>query len=116
MPLDPALADSLCPAPLRGDVRVPPPGPESAALLARLIAVEAPAAHNLGRGDRPPVWMRAEGALVWDADDNRYVDFSAGFGAAAVGHAHPRVVAAVAAQAARLGHGFGDVHPHDLRV
>ncbi len=116
MPLDPALADTLCPASMRGAVRVPPPGPASLALLARLEAAEAPAAHALGRGDRPPVWTRAEGALVWDADDNRYLDFSAGFGAAAVGHAHPRVVAAVTAQAARLAHGFGDMHPHDVRV
>jgi len=116
MPLDSTLADALCPAPLRGEVRTPPPGPASAALLARLAVVEAPAAHDLGRGGRPPVWTRAEGALVWDADDNRYVDFSAGFGAAAVGHAHPRVVAAAQAQAARLAHGFGDVHPHEARV
>ena len=116
MPLDPRTDDALCPAPLRGDVRVPPPGPASAALTARLAAAEAPAAHDLGRGTRPPVWTRAEGALVWDADDNRYVDFSAGFGAAAVGHAHPKVVAAVQAQAARLAHGFGDVHPHEVRI
>jgi 4-aminobutyrate aminotransferase-like enzyme len=116
MALDPALADSLCPADLRGAVTVPPPGPASQALLARMAAAEAPAAHNLGRGERPPVWTRAAGALVWDADGNRYVDFVAGFGAAAVGHAHPRVVAAVQAQAAALAHGFGDVHPHARRV
>jgi 4-aminobutyrate aminotransferase-like enzyme len=116
MPLDPALADTLCPAPLRGLVRVPPPGPASQALLARMAAAEAPAAHDLGRGGHPPVWTRAEGALVGDADGNRYLDFCAGFGAAAVGHAHPRVVAAVQAQAARLAHGFGDVHPHEARV
>ena len=116
MPLDPTLADTLCPEPLRGAVRVPPPGPASLALLERLLAAEAPAAHDLGRGARPPVWTRATGSLVWDADDNRYLDFSSGFGAAAIGHAHPRVAAAVAAQAARLAHGFGDVHPHDVRV
>jgi 4-aminobutyrate aminotransferase-like enzyme len=116
MPLDPDLADTLCPAALRGDIRVRPPGPASAVLLERLARAEAPAAHDLGRGGRPPVWTRAEGALVWDADDNRYLDFSAGFGAAAVGHAHPKVVAAVTAQASRLAHGFGDVHPHEIRV
>jgi len=116
MRLDPTLADTLCPADLRGLIRVPPPGPASAALLSRLQASEAPAAHNLGRGDRPPVWTRAHGALVEDADGNRYVDFSAGFGAAAVGHAHPKVVAAIRAAADTLVHGFGDVHPHEARV
>jgi 4-aminobutyrate aminotransferase-like enzyme len=108
--------DELCPEDLRGRVTTPPPGPASVALLTRLAAAEAPAAHALGRGDRPPVWQRALGSLVWDVDGNRYLDFASGFGAAAVGHAHPRVTAAVQAQAARLPHGFGDAHPHELRV
>ena len=108
--------DALCPENLRGLVTVPPPGPASVDLLERLRASEAPAAHALGRGDAPPVWMSAQGSLVWDADGNRYLDFSAGFGAAALGHAHPRVVAAAKDQADRLVHGFGDVHPHAPRV
>ncbi len=116
MPLDPRLADTLCPAALRGHVVVPPPGSASAVLLERMRAAEAPAAHNLGRGDRPPVWARASGALVTDVDGNRYLDFSAGFGAAAVGHGHPRVVAAIHAAADTLVHGFCDVHPHVARA
>ncbi len=119
MALTTAMADTLCPAALRGEIVVPPPGPRSTALAARMAAAEAPAAHALGRDDgapAPPVWERASGALVWDADGNRYLDLAAGFGAAAVGHQHPRVVAAAQAQAARLTHGFGDVHPHGLRI
>src|SRR6185295_4491975 len=73
-------------------------------------------AHALGRGDLPPVWASAQGSLVWDVDGNRYLDLSAGFGASAVGHAHPRVVAAATDQAGRLVHGFGDVHPHAPRI
>jgi 4-aminobutyrate aminotransferase-like enzyme len=53
---------------------------------------------------------------VWDSEGRRYLDFVAGFGVAALGHAHPRVVAAVARQARRLIHGYGDVHPHELRA
>jgi 4-aminobutyrate aminotransferase-like enzyme len=116
MPLPSPLADQLCPLAMRGEVRTPPPGPASSALLATMLAAEAPAAHALLRGDRPPVWSRATGSLVWDADDNRYVDFASGFGAAAIGHAHPRVVLAVREQAGRLVHGFGDVHPHETRI
>ena len=41
---------------------------------------------------------------------------TAGFGVASVGHAHPRVVAAVAKQAERLLHGLGDVHPSSAKV
>ncbi|NDF88495.1 MAG: aminotransferase class III-fold pyridoxal phosphate-dependent enzyme [Actinobacteria bacterium] len=32
---------------------------------------------------------------VWDVDDNRYIDFHAGYGANIVGHANPAIVAAV---------------------
>ena len=116
MPDATAPHDALCPEPLRGLVTHEPPGPASRALLERLRAAEAPAAHGLGRGDLPPVWSSAQGALVRDVDGNRYVDFCAGFGALALGHAHPRVVAAATDQAGRLVHGFGDVHPHAPRV
>ncbi len=116
MILDSTIAESLCPAPLRGHVVFPPPGPAGAAALDRMLRAEAPAAHALARGDRPPVWERAEGALVWDVDGNRYLDLAGGFGVAAVGHQHPRVVEAVRAQAGRLAHGFGDIHPHRARI
>jgi 4-aminobutyrate aminotransferase-like enzyme len=53
---------------------------------------------------------------VRDVDGNRFVDLTSGFGVAAVGHRHPRVVAAVRRQAGRLLHGLGDVHAHPLRV
>ena len=43
-----------------------------------------------------PVWVSAgKGGHVWDVDDNKYVDFHAGYGANVVGHANPAVVAAV---------------------
>ncbi|HEV7516438.1 MAG TPA: aspartate aminotransferase family protein, partial [Thermoanaerobaculia bacterium] len=41
---------------------------------------------------------------------------TSGFGVAAVGHRHPRVVAALAEQSGRLLHGLGDVHAHPGRV
>jgi 4-aminobutyrate aminotransferase/(S)-3-amino-2-methylpropionate transaminase len=64
----------------------------------------------------PIAWARAAGANVWDADGNRFVDLGAGFGVANVGHAHPRVVEAVCAQARELLHGMGDVHPPAPKV
>ncbi|SDC68322.1 acetylornithine transaminase [Actinokineospora iranica] len=48
--------------------------------------------------------VRGEGAHVWDADGNRYLDLVAGIATNALGHAHPAVVAAVTAQVATLGH------------
>jgi 4-aminobutyrate aminotransferase/(S)-3-amino-2-methylpropionate transaminase len=91
------------------------PGPRSRELALRLASVES---RNVTCAlPTPPIfWERASGCNVWDVDGTRYVDLSAGFGVANVGHAHPRVVAAVQAQAARLLHALGDVHPADVKV
>lgn len=51
-----------------------------------------------------------------DVDGNRYLDLTSGFGVAAVGHRHPRVVAAVRRQSGELLHGLGDVQAHPQRV
>jgi 4-aminobutyrate aminotransferase-like enzyme len=63
-----------------------------------------------------PQWAEARGSNVLDVDGNRYLDFTSGFGAAAVGHRHPRVVAAIRRQSGRLIHGLGDAHGHPVRV
>ncbi|MFJ9827919.1 acetylornithine transaminase [Streptomyces sp. NPDC101160] len=48
--------------------------------------------------------VRGEGARVWDADGNEYLDFVGGIAVNALGHAHPAVVDAVSRQIASLGH------------
>ncbi|MEI9851422.1 MAG: aminotransferase class III-fold pyridoxal phosphate-dependent enzyme [Sphingomonas sp.] len=45
---------------------------------------------------------RARNAEVWDVEGRRYVDFAAGIAVLNVGHRHPRVMAAVAAQLERF--------------
>ena len=50
------------------------------------------------------VLVRGEGARVWDADGNEYLDLLAGIAVNALGHAHPAVVEAVAEQLSTLGH------------
>ena len=53
----------------------------------------------------PPVALvRGQGARVWDADGVEYVDMMAGIAVNALGHAHPAIIEAVAAQLATLGH------------
>ena len=43
-----------------------------------------------------PIFIeRGQGAYVYDADDNRYIDTSVGFGLHMLGHAHPEVAAAI---------------------
>lgn len=105
----------------RGDlppeIVTPPPGPRSRELSARLAAHEAPTVNTLGPRDEPAiVWRAALGANVLDVDGNRYVDLTAGFGVAALGHRHPAIVAAVTAQGGELLHGLGDVAAHPPRI
>lgn len=53
---------------------------------------------------QPVVFVRGEGARLWDAEGKEYLDFLAGIAVCGVGHAHPRVAQAIAEQAATLTH------------
>ena len=61
------------------------------------------------RSGIPPVWARytdliverASGSWIETVDGERYLDYTCGIGVTNTGHAHPRVVAAIAEQAAR---------------
>jgi glutamate-1-semialdehyde 2,1-aminomutase len=71
--------------------------PRSAALWERAQRAMPGGVTSSWSSTRPiPVWIdRGEGALVWDADGNEYVDYHAGYGVNVVGHANPHVVEAV---------------------
>ena len=88
----------------------PVPGPRSRALLELVAAYESRGVTYIG-DDYPIAWESAHGSTVTDADGNRYLDLTAAFGVAAVGHSNAAVAAAIAEQAAHLPHGMGDVHP-----
>ena len=104
----------------RGDllpkILTPPPGPRAQQLSRSLARWEAPGVNTLLAGAPNVLWQEAKGANVLDVDGNRFLDLTSGFGVAAVGHRHPRVVAAVRRQSGRLLHGLGDVQAHPLRV
>jgi len=64
-----------------------------------------------------PIWAaRASGALLWDADGRRYLDFTGGIGTLNAGHAHPKVVSAIAEQAAALTHACFQVTAYEPYV
>jgi acetylornithine/N-succinyldiaminopimelate aminotransferase len=53
----------------------------------------------------PPVtFVRGEGTLLFDDRGRRYLDFICGLAVTSLGHAHPAVAEAIAAQAATLSH------------
>ena len=51
-----------------------------------------------------PTFVRAEGSWMFDDADNRYLDLSAGLVAVNMGHSHPKIVKAIADQAARVAY------------
>ena len=78
----------------------------SAALHARAQTllpggVDSPVRAFLAVGGAPPFVERGEGAYLWDADGNRYIDYFGSWGPMILGHAFPPVVAAIQSAAAR---------------
>src|SRR3981081_876446 len=57
---------------------------------------------NYGRYD--VVLARGKGSRVWDENGKRYLDFGAGIAVSTLGHAHPRIIDALASQANQLIH------------
>ena len=57
-------------------------------------------------GGDPPFIVRGQGSHLWDADENRYIDYVGSWGPLILGHAAPAVTEAVAA-AAKNGTSFG---------
>lgn len=53
---------------------------------------------------KPVEFVRGEGMKLYDDEGNEYLDFLSGIGVVAVGHSHPKVVAAIQEQAAKLLH------------
>ena len=73
------------------------------------------------RGGVPPVWARytdllvhhGEGSWLVTPDGRRYLDYTCGIAVTNTGHAHPRVVSAIAEQAARVIHAQQNIVYHD---
>ncbi len=79
------------------------PGPQAEAVIERDRKVLSPSYTR----SYPLVASRGEGAIIEDVDGNRFLDFNAGIAVCSTGHCHPKVVAAIEAQSARLIHMSG---------
>jgi 4-aminobutyrate aminotransferase / (S)-3-amino-2-methylpropionate transaminase / 5-aminovalerate transaminase len=94
------------------ELRTEIPGPRSREITDRKERVVAdPLGLYL-----PVVIAEGRGAIVTDVDGNSFVDFTGGVGCLAVGHAHPRLVAAVQEQAARFFHTDFTIVPYEIYV
>jgi len=64
----------------------------------------------------PPTFIdRAKGAKIWDVDGNEYVDYVGSWGPMILGHAHPKIVAALK-KAASKGTSFGAPTPLEMEL
>ena len=59
---------------------------------------------------------RAQGARVWDVDDNSYLDYHAAYGPTVLGHNDPRVAKAVVDTLDQEGVLFGTPHPKEVAL
>lgn len=66
-------------------------------------------------GGSPPFICRGEGAFLFDADQNRYLDYIGSWGPMILGHAHPEVVETIARTAA-AGTSFGAPCPQEIEL
>ena len=77
--------------------------------------VNSPVRAFRGVGGQPFFVDRAKGARVWDVDGNEMIDYVGTWGPAILGHAHPRIIAAVQ-QAAERGTSFGIPNPLEVTM
>jgi glutamate-1-semialdehyde 2,1-aminomutase len=77
--------------------------------------VNSPVRAFNGVGGEPVFFERAEGACLYDTRGRSYIDYVGSWGPMIAGHAHPRVVAAVQAAAAK-GLSFGAPCPAEVEM
>jgi 4-aminobutyrate aminotransferase-like enzyme len=92
------------------DIQTEIPGKRSLELAKELQNFECQNITYLD-AEFPIFWERASATNVWDVDGNRYLDLTAAFGVAGLGHGNSAVLKAMHDQADKLLHGMGDVHP-----
>jgi len=114
------MTDTLTPASVSSAYTVPQerkivtaiPGPKSAELHARRLAVV-----STGVSSMLPVYIKkANGAIVVDVDDNQFIDLGAGIGVTTIGHTESSVVAAAVSQAEEFIHTLFTVTPYEEYV
>ena len=95
-------------------------GEKSRALQRRAEAaipggVNSPVRGFRAVGGEPAFIVKGEGARIWDADGNQYIDYVGSWGPLILGHAAPEVVEAVIS-AARNGTSFGASTPSEVEL
>jgi glutamate-1-semialdehyde 2,1-aminomutase len=96
------------------------PRSESQRLFAEAVGllpggVDSPVRAFGAVGGEPVFFERGQGARVWDADGNEYIDWMCSWGPLILGHADPRVVAAIT-EAVAQGASFGAPNRREVEL
>ncbi len=94
------------------DIKTPPPGPKSKAIIEKDRKYVSHAYDRLFQF----TMMKGSGAAIMDADGNVFLDFSAGISVLNAGWGNPRVVQAIKDQADRLVHSLANDAYYDLEA
>jgi 4-aminobutyrate aminotransferase len=84
-------------------IKGPLPGPKARQVITDDMTYISPSYTR----SYPLVVDRGAGAMLWDVDGNRFLDFAAGIAVCATGHSHPEVVRVIREQSERLIHVSG---------
>lgn len=110
--VSPATAATVYTVPQERKIVTSIPGPKSAELHARRLAVVSSGVNSM-----LPVYIeKANGAIVVDVDGNQFIDLGAGIGVTTIGHTQSSVVAAAVAQAEEFIHTLFTVTPYEEYV
>ncbi|MDH3674565.1 MAG: aspartate aminotransferase family protein [Anaerolineae bacterium] len=99
---------------------MPLPTQESKAIFERSLQSMVEGGSSASRGpatfgDYPLYMARGEGSRLFDVDGNSYIDWMMAYGALPLGHAHPKIVAAVS-EAVATGAHFATATPIEIEV
>ncbi|KAL2197126.1 pyridoxal phosphate-dependent transferase [Corynascus similis CBS 632.67] len=98
-----ASASTVTAAQIRRDAALPNPDPAEDSASAALIREHAP--YMVATYARPPpVFVRGEGSYLWDIENRKYLDFTAGIAVNSLGHCDPELSKLIAQQAKTLMH------------
>ena len=88
------------------------PGPKALELISKDGKYMSPSYNRLF----PTVIEKGDGCWVWDVDENKFLDFSAGIGVCSTGHCHPAVKTAIKEQVEKLIHMSGAVFYYPVQI
>ncbi|KAL2185522.1 acetylornithine and succinylornithine aminotransferase [Thermothelomyces heterothallicus CBS 203.75] len=96
-------ASSVTAAQIQRDAALPNPDPAEDSASAALVREHSP--YMVATYARPPpVFVRGEGSYLWDIENRKYLDFTAGIAVNSLGHCDPEISSLIAQQAKTLMH------------